>query len=120
MHGPGRQAVPVRRQPDRAREAVQLLPVRCPSTQGTAGTEAEPIMSADTITIAWENNVGERCELDLDLRDAARLQAGESIAWHGDSPRRWTLGDRIAALQARQDQIEARMRELADEHPGLA
>lgn len=62
---------------------------------------------------------GELVTLDVPDDVSARIATGEPVAWHGADPVRTPAGDAIAALNARNDQITARLDELVDTHPDL-
>jgi hypothetical protein len=72
----------------------------------------------DEVTLSWEAQDGALVELPMSLRDAANLQAGQPVSSYGPG-RRFTLPERRAALQARQDQIRERMADLEDQYPEL-
>lgn len=71
----------------------------------------------DQVTLSWEGEYGTLTEVDMSLREAADLQAGRPVSGYGS--RRFTLPERRAGLEARNDQIKERMGELEDAYPQL-
>jgi hypothetical protein len=79
-------------------------------------------VAADEIrTIHWVDPLdGALIELDVPVDVAEKMSRGEAVARRGDYPRRrFETKDAIARLQARQDQIRARMAELEAADPSL-
>jgi hypothetical protein len=72
----------------------------------------------DQMTLAWESADGSASEMDMSLRQAADLQAGEPVSGYG-LVRRATPQERIARLRAMNDQIAERMADLEDQYPDL-
>lgn len=72
----------------------------------------------DQMALCWESEDGSASAMDMSLRQAADLQAGEPVSGYG-MVRRATPRERIARLRAANDQIEERMAELETEHPEL-
>lgn len=72
----------------------------------------------DQVTLSWEAGDGALVEVPMSLREAAALQGGQPVSSYGPG-HRFTLPERRAALQARQDQIRERMADLEDQYPEL-
>jgi len=72
----------------------------------------------DQMTLAWEGEDGSESAMDMTLRQAADLQAGEPVSGYG-LVRRATPRERIARLRAMNDQIAERMADLEAEYPDL-
>ena len=71
----------------------------------------------DIVVFCLETEDGSLREVDLDLREAARVQAGQAVAVYGG--RHWSAPERIAALDRRNAEIAARMEELREQYPEL-
>lgn len=74
----------------------------------------------DLVHFDFECRDGALVEADLTLEEAAKLKRGEPVAMYGGRRvRHRCLDDRIAALKARQDQIEAEQEAMMREYPGI-
>lgn len=77
-------------------------------------------MSDDLQTLKWENADGSIDEFDFTLREMADLQAGKAVAgFFGHRHRHYTLREQIVAIEARQEGLDARKREMEREFPGI-
>jgi hypothetical protein len=72
----------------------------------------------DQVTLSWEGPDGSLAEVDMSLREAANLQAGQPVSGYGRG-RRFSPVERRVGLVARNDQIRERMGELEDQYPQL-
>jgi hypothetical protein len=75
-------------------------------------------VSRELITVYWVATNGDYVEADFTQEQAARFQQGKSAMFAG-APRRYDGRLAVAALKARQDQIDSRLDELVTEYPQL-
>jgi hypothetical protein len=77
--------------------------------------------NTELVTLSWINPItAELVEVDVTPHVAERIASGSSATWRGGpEPRRFSSADATARLRARIDQLDARMDELVNEHPGL-
>lgn len=79
----------------------------------------QELLPGDRVRLRWTDAIaGDLCEATLDLDQLAAMQRGDRI----ENPpliQRTHLDTAIAALEARNEGIDVRRRELLDQHPEL-